>query len=443
MGLVLGALGGVGEAAQNIGATMMKSDLDLQNRLTVGQQDNDLTLQRAKALEEFKTAAANQQRQNMARQIGDVQQQVLNEGVVGKAIAARTANLPAYDPTDQGATPSFHGDARQALAAIQALPDGPDKQAALAQLQQQLADNKGRVGAMTLDDLTPEERARFAPTSSERDAAFVEGAKRTGYIEPKDVLANSTRAEIASVTAQAQRDVAEAKVEAANARTQAQYDAAMAKVDAALARVQASAGGKPPAGYRLKADGSGDLEFIPGGPADPENKNKPLPASTAKGLLENQDNLRRAQRALALANGETVDGIRGDSAATGKKGWVPNQALNRLDPEGVDTRAAIADIGSMTIHDRSGAAVSASEFPRLQPFVPSEKDDADTVRRKLRLFVTNYQALVDDQVNFFRESGYKVPAEVLKSGSPTGKPTAPSSAQTAIEEEMRKRGLLK
>ena len=32
------------------------------------------------------------------------------------------------------------------------------------------------------------------------------------------------------------------------------------------------------------------------------------------------------------------------------------------------------------IHSRSGAAVTAAEFPRLAPFIPSEKDDADTVK---------------------------------------------------------------
>jgi hypothetical protein len=192
----------------------------------------------------------------------------------------------------------------------------------------------------------------------------------------------------------------------------------MAKVDAALARVQAAGSGKAPSGYRFKDDNSGELEFIPGGPADPENKGKPLPGSVASGLLTNQDNLRRAQRALALVNGQEVDGIKGDKDATGAKGYLPNNLLNIVDREGVNTRAAIADLGSMVIHDRSGAAVTASEFPRLAPFVPTEKDSAETVQKKLRLFVENYRSLVDDQVNFFRESGYKVPAEVLKSGKP-------------------------
>lgn len=149
---------------------------------------------------------------------------------------------------------------------------------------------------------------------------------------------------------------------------------------------------------------------------------KPLPQAVAKALLENQANLRMAQKALALASGQTVDDVQGDAQATGWKGFLPNQVLNRVDPSGVNTRAAIADLGSMVIHDRSGAAVTAAEFPRLAPFIPTEKDDADTVKKKLGLFVKNYQAIIDDTKSFFEESGYKVPTQVLKSsGAPDAK----------------------
>lgn len=155
--------------------------------------------------------------------------------------------------------------------------------------------------------------------------------------------------------------------------------------------------------------------------ADPRTKEasgKPMPASAAKSLLENQTNLRRAEQALELAQGkELPGGIKGDTAATGLKGLIPNQVLNRIDPAGVDTRAAIADLGSMVIHDRSGAAVTAAEFPRLAPFIPSPTDDAETVQKKLRQFVSSYRAIVDDQIEFHRELGYKVPAQVLRSGA--------------------------
>jgi hypothetical protein len=136
---------------------------------------------------------------------------------------------------------------------------------------------------------------------------------------------------------------------------------------------------------------------------------KPLPPSAADGFIKNQENLRQAQKALDLISGKNVGEATGDVAATGVKGYLPNVLLNQVDPSGVDVRAAIADIGSMMIHTRSGAAVSASEFPRLQPFVPSVRDDAETAKKKLRLFVQNYKAIQDDQEQFYQDSGYNVP----------------------------------
>lgn len=47
----------------------------------------------------------------------------------------------------------------------------------------------------------------------------------------------------------------------------------------------------------------------------------------------------------------------------------------------------------MVIHDRSGAAVTAAEFPRLA-FIPSPTDDAETVQKKLRQFVSSYEAVI-------------------------------------------------
>jgi hypothetical protein len=55
----------------------------------------------------------------------------------------------------------------------------------------------------------------------------------------------------------------------------------------------------------------------------------------------------------------------------------------RADPEGVGARAQIANVGSLKIHDRSGAAVSVHEFPRLAPFVPLLSDPPEAIRTKL------------------------------------------------------------
>lgn len=152
---------------------------------------------------------------------------------------------------------------------------------------------------------------------------------------------------------------------------------------------------------------------------------KALPASAAKGLLENQQSLRRAEQALALISGEEVPGpdgakVKGDPNATGWKGYLPDALLQRKDAGGVPTRAAIGDLGSLIIHDRSGAAVSVSEFPRLRPFIPQVTDDPATVKAKLGRFVQEYRNIAAETADFYTESGYKVPTETLRGSGASG-----------------------
>lgn len=158
-------------------------------------------------------------------------------------------------------------------------------------------------------------------------------------------------------------------------------------------------------------------------------KEKALPTSAAQKMMENQQNLRRAEQALALIQGKMIGGATGDQNATGLKGYLGDTILQRVDKEGVDTRAAIADLGSLIIHDRSGAAVTAAEQPRLKPFIPQVTDDPATVKKKLEGFVRTYKALVGEAVDFYRESGYKVPDGALRGadGQPQGSRPAVSA----------------
>lgn len=159
---------------------------------------------------------------------------------------------------------------------------------------------------------------------------------------------------------------------------------------------------------------------LTGKPAQPPGK--ALPVSAAGKLMENNQNLRRAEQALALMEGKNVGSAKGDENATGWKGYVPDAILQRTDKKGIDARAAIGDLGSLVIHDRSGAAVTAAEFPRLRPFIPQTTDDPATVKKKLNRFVSEYKALVDETTEFYKGSGYNVPdlmgPEGVKRGAP-------------------------
>ncbi len=164
------------------------------------------------------------------------------------------------------------------------------------------------------------------------------------------------------------------------------------------------------------------------GDAPPKNvADKALPISASQKLFENQQNLRKAEKALSLIEGKMVGDATGDPSATGWKGYLPDAVLQRTDPGGVETRAAIGDLGSMVIHDRSGAAVSAMEFPRLRPFIPQITDDPATVKKKLENFVRTYREIVEDTTEFYKESGYKVPE--LKSSKDGGYTDAGSGAE--------------
>ncbi len=138
---------------------------------------------------------------------------------------------------------------------------------------------------------------------------------------------------------------------------------------------------------------------------------KPIPASAQTQILENVQNAKKAQKALALLSGRDVGALKGDKEPTGF--WKSlltmgnATALNKTDPEGTGARAAIADLGSMVIHDRSGAAVTASESPRLMPFIPTTWDDPQTAKTKIKRFIQEYNSIIQDQSQQYSpDAGY-------------------------------------
>mgnify|MGYP003647375337 CR=1 FL=1 len=144
------------------------------------------------------------------------------------------------------------------------------------------------------------------------------------------------------------------------------------------------------------------------GYSPPGEKLRPIPATVNTAILGNQKANKQLDRAITLISGKDLPGMAGDVSATGFKGVLPNAILNRVDPQGVAARAEIADIGSLILHDRSGAAVTASESPRLMPFIPSSTDDNATVLKKLgrlKLELSNETAAMKEI--YSKDQGYK------------------------------------
>jgi len=154
-----------------------------------------------------------------------------------------------------------------------------------------------------------------------------------------------------------------------------------------------------------------------GQPVGPKLKDIPPSVNTA--IVSNMQNLAKAQAALDLVSGKNSGTATGDKNATGLKGYLPNGPLNYFDPKGVDARAAIADLGSMVLHERSGANVTASESPRLMPFIPLATDDPETIKKKLQRFIQIYRQETDFMGEQYSPSqGYKASPVLNRGGAP-------------------------
>ena len=157
---------------------------------------------------------------------------------------------------------------------------------------------------------------------------------------------------------------------------------------------------------------------------------KPIPQAMQTAMMSNADGVGKIDRALAKV--DAAPGAFG--AVAGALNMVPGGLQDRYAPQSsVEARAAIADIGSLVLHDRSGAAVTASEFPRLQPFIPSVSDSPETVKTKLRRFRQEYLAELRNQYDVFGPSqGFKPNPVVERALGDTGGGAASTQQQAAV-----------
>jgi hypothetical protein len=130
---------------------------------------------------------------------------------------------------------------------------------------------------------------------------------------------------------------------------------------------------------------TGDARPVTNDGAPLQRPGKEIPAAVNKSIIENQQNISKIDRAIA-----SIDKQPG---ALGTMNMIPGMETLRqyTDPEGVEARAGVADVGSLILHDRSGAAVTASETPRLRPFIPSASDTPEVAKKKLARFRELYE----------------------------------------------------
>jgi len=155
-------------------------------------------------------------------------------------------------------------------------------------------------------------------------------------------------------------------------------------------------------------------------------KIKPIPDKINASVLENHQAINKLDDALDL--------LESNKDAIGLKGNLGQFLLNKLDPKGIDTRAAIADIGSIVLHDRSGANVTVGESPRLLPFIPTPSDDYNAAKGKLarmRKYVSEEQDAI--KATYSKEQGFKdfapLPQRIGINKPPVGAPPEAKKAR--------------
>jgi hypothetical protein len=140
--------------------------------------------------------------------------------------------------------------------------------------------------------------------------------------------------------------------------------------------------------------------------------NKRAPSAVQSGYVANRKSISQIDAAIAA--------IKANPNAFGLKNTFGDQVNQRLDPGGVGPRAAVANIGSMVIHDRSGAAVTMSEQPRLLPFVPRVTDTPEAAIKKLQLLKEQYSATNAEIDTVFSEDAGYIPMAGPSQSAPPG-----------------------
>lgn len=110
-------------------------------------------------------------------------------------------------------------------------------------------------------------------------------------------------------------------------------------------------------------------------PSGQQLRAKP-PANITQAVNSNRQQLLKIDRAIA--------NLQQHPTAVGLRRSLPDALNQVIDPDGVDTRAGVSDIGSLLIHDRTGAAMSAAESQRLMPFIPGPRDQSAAAIKKLQ-----------------------------------------------------------
>lgn len=165
----------------------------------------------------------------------------------------------------------------------------------------------------------------------------------------------------------------------------------------------------------LVTDASGNMFFVSrtgapsavvSGPTGEalKGKGQTIPTAVTEEFVKNQANLNSIQEAYKLV--EANPGAVGP--ATGR---VPAGIRDPFASEAnIQTRAAVARIGSMLIKDISGATVPVAEVPRLAPFIPLPTDDDKAIKVKLNGLEKEIRNIEEERKKQYTAQGMNYPS---------------------------------
>jgi hypothetical protein len=167
----------------------------------------------------------------------------------------------------------------------------------------------------------------------------------------------------------------------------------------------------------------GQWKLVPG--TEPTGvAGRPIPQGMANDLKTNATVIGQIDKLLPQLR--TPDGKGFDQTASGAFGSrnamidmltpdaISDNVKNTLNPSGTDLRATVTNLNSFIVKERNGAAVTVAEFARQRGFLPTDKDNIETVEKKLSNLRS---ALASEQqyiLDFAESQGYRPPPATVR-----------------------------
>jgi hypothetical protein len=169
--------------------------------------------------------------------------------------------------------------------------------------------------------------------------------------------------------------------------------------------------------------GTGTATPVPIGPGGKQlaPEQKPIPDSVKEAVRTNESQKRVVMNIMGQLAKLPKDYSPTSPGKQAAREYLPfgNAIVDAADPQGMNVRQLIGQLSSLKIKDVSGAAVTASEFPRLAQWIPQVGDTKEQLTSKLQNFQRELDAINSEMGQQYGQgSGYR-PDPILSREQPT------------------------